>query len=106
MAIKTAYFKPDASSDVMGKVEDLADGAQAKARDMTENAVREISSIVASLKTQLRELGVDTEKMIDGAKDSAVSVEKRIAEEIVARPVRSLAIAAGVGLLLGFVTRK
>jgi len=106
MAINTARFKAEASNDVIGKVEDMASDANAKARDMTENAVREISSIVASLKTQLRDLGVDTEKVIDGAKDSAASVEKRIAEEIVARPVRSLALAAGVGLLLGFLSRK
>lgn len=86
--------------------EEFVSEADAKARELTENAVKEITALVSSLNARLKTLGVDANTMVEGAKDTATSVEKRIAEEVATRPLRSLFIAAAIGLGLGYLSRK
>ncbi|MCA0400243.1 MAG: DUF883 C-terminal domain-containing protein [Proteobacteria bacterium] len=108
MTITTAHRLKSVNEEaaVVQAGEKMVSDTSAKARELTDSAVREITDMMASMKARLKDLGVDTDQMLETAKDSASSVEKRIAEEVVERPLRSLAIAAGIGLALGFLTRK
>jgi ElaB/YqjD/DUF883 family membrane-anchored ribosome-binding protein len=95
-----------AADTAMERGEDFVSEADAKARELTENAVKEITALVSSLNERLKTLGVDAGTMVEGAKDTATSIEKRLAEEVATRPLRSLFIAAAIGLGLGFLSRK
>lgn len=108
MTITTAHRLKSVKEEagILEAGEKMVSDTNAKARELSESAVREITDMMASMKARLKDLGVDTDQMLETAKDSASSVEKRIAEEVVERPLRSLAIAAGIGLALGFLTRK
>lgn len=102
-------FRADLASAKTKAVEkgsEIADAADARAKELTDNAMRELSALATSLNARLKDLGVDADRMIEGAKEGAVSLEKRLADEVVSRPLRSLAIAAGLGIALGFLTRK
>lgn len=86
--------------------ETMMNTIDSKARQITDNAMEELSSLAANLNTRLKEFGIDTSKAVEGAKEGAVTVERKISDELVSHPLRSLAIAAGIGLVLGMITRK
>lgn len=86
--------------------EGMMNAVDTKARQLTDNAVQELSSLAANLNTRLKEFGIDTDKAVEGAKEGAASIERKLSDELISHPLRSLAIAAGVGLLLGMMSRK
>ncbi len=86
--------------------EELLNTADSKARQMTDNAMSELSSLASNLNSRLKDLGIDTAKVAESAKEGAASIETKLSDELVAHPLRSLAIAAGIGLVLGAMSRK
>ena len=93
-------------ASILEKSKHFAADTNATAQEMTKNAVREMAEIVNTLKTTLKDLGVDTEQMMETAKSEAASIENQIAKEVAERPLRSLAIAGCIGLAFGFLARK
>ncbi len=100
--------------------DDVAAGAEtvaAKAKDTGARVRREASEIEASLTRgaediaaqvgeRLRSVGVDTDRMVDVAKEQASDLQRLIEDEIRERPLRALGLAAAVGLFVGFLSAR
>ncbi len=110
MAASTARNLRTGVEDQIDRAKEQGEGmmnaVDHKARQLTDNAVEELSSLAANLNTRLKEFGIDTDRAVEGAKEGAASLERKISDELVNHPLRSLAIAAGVGLFLGMMSRK
>lgn len=93
----------DAAKQSIG---DAVETADAKARKVSEAAMQELSVLAANLNSRLKDLGISAEEMLDETKEGAVSLQRKMVEEVAAHPLRSLAIAAGLGLAFGLLSRK
>lgn len=71
--------------------------------DAVESAADEA---LTNISGKLKSVGVDTDVMKDAAKEQVSDLQKLIADELKARPLRTLGIAAGVGLLVGLLAAR
>ena len=62
--------------------------------------------LAATVSEKLRAVGVDTDKMVDVAKEQATELQRLIVAEIQERPLRALGVAAAVGLFVGFLSAR
>ncbi|HEV7257412.1 MAG TPA: DUF883 C-terminal domain-containing protein [Bosea sp. (in: a-proteobacteria)] len=120
MATTTTSAKRQAAAAVKrAKDEAVAGGEEiaAEARKTASRARREVDEIEASLargaddlvatvSERLRSVGVDTDRMVDVAKEQATDLQRLIEEEIRERPLRALGLAAAVGLFVGFLSAR
>lgn len=83
-----------------------ADEVNARTAAASEAALREINDLVASLTERVKALGVDAEALSDKARVSASAVEKSLIREVSERPLRALAVAGLIGLVIGALSRK
>jgi ElaB/YqjD/DUF883 family membrane-anchored ribosome-binding protein len=103
----------DIADDVSKGAEKVTERAGATAEKTKEHAQRAQSEIVrgaeeiaAQVNDTLRAVGVDTDRMVDAAKKQAGDLESMIIDEIRARPLRAVGLAAAVGLFVGFLTAR
>jgi ElaB/YqjD/DUF883 family membrane-anchored ribosome-binding protein len=73
--------------------------------DMADSAKRQAGEVADTVSTKLKSAGIDTEVMVDAAKDRAAEWQRLLSEELQARPMRALGIAAAVGVFVGLMTR-
>ena len=123
----TSTAKSQAESAVKSAKDGIAAGADtvaagaekvaAKARTAGRSAKREATKaeasltssaedLVASVAQTLRSAGVDTDRMVDVAKEQATDLQRLIVQEIQDRPLRALGLAAAVGLFVGFLSAR
>jgi len=102
-----------AKAEVEAGAEDVATearqaGARAKrqASALEDTLTRSAEDIAATVSERLRAVGVDTDKMVDIAKEQATELQQLIEDEIRERPLRALGIAAAVGLFVGFLSAR
>lgn len=106
-----------AKDDVVAGAEDAAADAKATAKTTGRRVKREVGEIEASLTRgaeelaatvtgKLRAAGVDTDRMVDVAREQASDLQKLIEDEIRERPLRALGLAAAVGLFVGFLSAR
>lgn len=69
------------------------------ARNALAEMQLEMQTIGQRAQERMGELG-------DAARERASSLQTRVEERITTNPLKSVAIAAGVGLLLGFICRR
>ncbi len=84
-----------ASSTVKNEASNLQDSVTKGATELAQN-----------VSDRLKSVGVDTDVIKSAAKDRASELQKLIAEELNARPLRSLGIAAAIGVLFGMITAR
>lgn len=120
MATNTTSAKNQAESavkavkdDIVAGGEKVADGAKATAdrvkRDagaLEDSLTRGAEDLVATVSETLRSVGVDTDRMVDVAKEQATDLQRLIEDEIRERPLRALGLAAAVGLFVGFISAR
>lgn len=93
------------------------DNAAAEARRVSATARREAGAVedslsrgaedlVATVGERLRSAGVDTDRMVEVAREQATDLQHLIEEEIRERPLRALGLAAAVGLFVGFLSAR
>ena len=116
----TTSAKSQAASAVRNAADDVASGAEtaaARTKATASRVKREAGEIEASLtrgaedlaatvSETLRSVGVDTDRMVDVAKEQATDLQRLIEEEIRERPLRALGLAAAVGLFVGFLSAR
>jgi len=116
----TTSAKRQAAASVKRAKDDIVEGAEtvaSEARRSAGRAKRETDAIEASLargaedlaatvSERLRAVGVDTDRMMDVAKEQATDLQRLIEDEIRERPLRALGLAAAVGLFVGFLSAR
>lgn len=55
---------------------------------------------------KLKSVGVDTDQMASAAKDQASELQRMLTAEIQAHPMRTLGIAAAIGVFVGLLTAR
>lgn len=120
MATTTTSAKRQAAASVKRAKDEVVAGGEtiaAEARETTGRVKREAAAIeesltrgaedlVATVSERLRSVGVDTDRMVDVAKEQATDLQRLIEEEIRERPLRALGLAAAVGLFVGFLSAR
>jgi ElaB/YqjD/DUF883 family membrane-anchored ribosome-binding protein len=120
MAAPTTTAKPQAAtSDKRGKAESAASPAAMAARaraagrslgeqaeEIEENLTRGAEDLAANVSNKLKSVGVDTDRMVEVAREQAGDLEELIMREIRERPLRALGVAAAVGLFVGFLSAR
>ena len=84
-------------------------GAETMERDaaeMADTVKRNASDLADTVSTKLKTVGVDTDVMATAAKDQATELQRMIAEELQAHPLRALGLAAAVGVFVGLMTSR
>lgn len=116
----TPSVKRTVASAVKGAKDDLEAGANdvaAEAKAGARKTAREVGELEASLTRSaedlsaavagtLRSAGVDTDHLVDVAKEQASDLQRLIIQEIQERPLRALGLAAAVGLFVGFLSAR
>ena len=64
-------------------------------------AARETETLRRTVEAALKEAGVDTDALSDNARERLTAFEQMASEELARRPLRTLAIAAAIGAVLG-----
>lgn len=94
-------LKSRAKTQINEAIEDIQDNAS----DLKDEAVRTAGQMADTVSSRLKSAGVDTDAMVSAAKDKTTELQRIIADELQARPMRALGIAAAIGLVFGLMSR-
>jgi ElaB/YqjD/DUF883 family membrane-anchored ribosome-binding protein len=120
MATTTASAKSQAASAAKRAKDEIETGAEqiaTQAKSTARRVKREAGEIEASLTRgaeelaatvsgRLRSAGVDTDKLVEVAREQATDLQQLIEDEIRERPLRALGVAAAIGLFVGFLSAR
>ena len=96
----------DSANDVGAKLKATEERVREQAGEMKDTIASGASDLADTVSGHLRSVGVDTDRMVDAAKDQATELQQLIMDEIQERPLRSLGIAAAIGLFVGFIAAR
>lgn len=71
-----------------------------------EGSSPEGGSTTETVTNRLKSVGVDTDQMVTAAKDQASELQRMLGEELRTHPMRTLGIAAAVGVFVGLLTAR
>ena len=91
----------DGAKDLSAKKDDLVDQASQTA----DHVGRKVSDLASSANSTLQDFGIRTDVMTDKAKQKTSEMQDAVISEIKANPIRSVAIAAGVGYIFALMSR-
>ncbi|MGO4405576.1 hypothetical protein AB4Z10_15100 [Bosea sp. RAF48] len=94
------------AEDVSAEVHQAGARAKRQASALEDTLTRSAEEIAATVTDRLRAVGVDTDKMVDVAKEQATELQRLIEDEIRERPLRALGLAAAVGLFVGYLSAR
>lgn len=93
-------------NDVTKRVKDGVDTVEREASELGDTVARGASDLAEAVTSRLKTAGVDTEVMANMAKGQASELQRMIGDELRARPMRALGIAAAVGVFVGLMTAR
>lgn len=94
---------PDQARDRLAAAgETIRDEAQKAGRRLSETA----TELAETASAKLRSAGVNPDHMMDTARGQASELQRMIAAEVRARPLRALGVAALVGLAVGLLASR
>ncbi|QCK85071.1 hypothetical protein E8L99_04395 [Phreatobacter aquaticus] len=102
-------FAGNNHSGVRAAADEVVERTQAGLREgaeIGESMLRSAGDAAANVNQKLKSAGVDAEAMVDAAKDQASELQKLIADELKAHPMRTLGVAAVVGLIAGLMVSR
>ncbi|MGO4171259.1 glycine zipper domain-containing protein [Bosea sp. TAF32] len=94
------------AEDVAAEMRQSGARATRQASALEDTLTRSAEEIAATVTDRLRAVGVDTDKMVDVAKEQATELQRLIEDEIRERPLRALGLAAAVGLFVGYLSAR
>jgi ElaB/YqjD/DUF883 family membrane-anchored ribosome-binding protein len=103
---KTADNMEDLARQASESVSETVDNARGEAADLTRRVAAETAEIADAVVARLKGVGVDPDKMVSAAKDQASELQRLLADELRARPLRAIGMAAAFGLLVGLLTTR
>lgn len=98
-----------AASNVAEGAQEMRDQAVQAAKgagEMAKSLAEGAGEIGAQVSEKLKTVGVDTDAMLSAAKSQAGELQKLLADELRARPLRALGLAAAAGLILGYLSAR
>ncbi len=102
MAQSAESTAESAQDAVMSMASDVRDNIA----DVGASVTRTAQDAIGSVSRRMKDAGVDPDVMADAAKKQASKLQQAVEEELRERPVRTLAIAAAVGLFVGLMTTR
>jgi ElaB/YqjD/DUF883 family membrane-anchored ribosome-binding protein len=96
----------DQKSRAGAAIQSATSNVKQEATDLQSSISRGASDVAENVSSKLKSIGVDTDVMVDMAKDKATDLQKLLMSELKDRPMRSLGIAAAVGLLFGYMSSR
>ncbi len=96
----------DTADTVSTRAAEMAGTAKREINDMGHSIASSASDAVTTVSDKLKAVGVDTDAMATAAKDQATELQKMLSEELRARPLRALGIAAALGVVVGLMTAR
>ncbi|KRE11320.1 hypothetical protein ASE63_20405 [Bosea sp. Root381] len=94
------------SENIAAEARRVAASTKHEAGAIEDSLSRGAEDLVATVGERLRSAGVDTDRMVEVAKEQATDLQHLIEEEIRERPLRALGLAAAVGLFVGFLSAR
>lgn len=94
------------AENIAAEAKDAGRNLREQAREVEASLQRGAEDLAATVTGTLRAAGVDTDKMVEVAKEQATDLQKLIEQEIQERPLRALGLAAAVGLFVGFIAAR
>jgi ElaB/YqjD/DUF883 family membrane-anchored ribosome-binding protein len=73
---------------------------------LSSSGASEESAVGADLSTNLKSVGVDTDKIAEAANERVSGLQQMLEDEVRARPLQTLGWAAAAGLVLGFMAAR
>ncbi|MBY0610850.1 MAG: hypothetical protein K2P80_01570 [Beijerinckiaceae bacterium] len=95
----------DAIHDGVKEASAKADDFINQASQTADTVGRKVSDLASSANSTLQEFGIRTDVMTDKAKRKTSEMQDAVISEIKTNPLRSIAIAAGVGYLFALLSR-
>ncbi len=77
-----------------------------EASNLQDGFVKSASDIANNVSSKLKSVGVDTDVIVDATQKTATDLQKMLVDEIKARPLRSLGIAAAIGVVFGMMQMR
>lgn len=96
----------EGAQDVAAEAKTAARGAKRAAGELEANLTRSAEELTSVVSDKLRAAGVDTDHLVEVAKEQATDLQRLIIQEIQERPLRALGLAAAVGLFVGFLSAR
>ncbi|AMJ62535.1 DUF883 C-terminal domain-containing protein [Bosea sp. PAMC 26642] len=96
----------DGAADVAAEAKTAGRRIKRETGEIEASLTRSAEELAATVTSTLRSVGVDTDKMVDVAKEQATDLQRLIVQEIQDRPLRALGLAAAVGLFVGFLSAR
>ena len=88
------------------RLSDSVESMKNDAADVQDTVTRSATELADTMSTKLKSVGVDTDAMVNAAKDKSTELQRLIADELHERPMRALGIAAAVGLFVGLLSTR
>jgi len=82
--------------------DDLQDSAEGAATSVVDSALKLRDDVTGKLKS----VGVDTDVVVEAAKEQVSELQRILMDELRTRPMRALGVAAAVGLFVGLMTAR
>jgi ElaB/YqjD/DUF883 family membrane-anchored ribosome-binding protein len=92
--------------DMMDRAKTETERLERDGQSAVNNLTNKASDVADTVSTKLKTVGVDTDVMVTAAKDQATELQRMLAQELQARPMRALGVAAAVGLFVGLMTTR
>ena len=113
-AVSSSEKRPGAASGERTGVTETASDMTERAGQRVQDEAGEIEAsltrgaeeLAATVSSKLKSVGVDTDRMVEVAREQAGDLEELIVQEIRERPLRALGLAAAVGLFVGFLAAR
>ncbi len=109
----TQNYNKKTPSETMASMQDDAADSLRSSADETRDAgsaastmARNASEMADTMSSKLKTVGVDTDVMVNKAKDQASELQRLLGEELRTNPLRALGVAAAVGVFVGLMTAR
>lgn len=86
--------------------DDDADRATKRAAEMVSEGREEARQAGSEIASNLKSVGIDTDRMTEAAGERVTELQRLVIEEVRAQPLRALAWAAAIGMIVGFWAAK
>jgi ElaB/YqjD/DUF883 family membrane-anchored ribosome-binding protein len=96
----------NAAGNIKGQARSAANRVKSEADSIEASLTRGAEELAANVGEKLRSAGLDTDKIVDVAREQASELQRLIEDEIRDRPLRALGLAAAVGLFVGFLSAR
>jgi ElaB/YqjD/DUF883 family membrane-anchored ribosome-binding protein len=92
--------------DAVNYVKNAASHVQHDAEALQDRVTRDATDVARSASAKLKAVGIDTDVMVNMAKDEAGEIERLIARQLRDHPARTLGVVAAIGLAVGLMSKR